>query len=295
MSELSGSKWREARWWRLASDEAAAICGLCFHKCRIRKGAVGTCGARGFFNDSDNVFASPHLGKFVSVASDPIEKKPLRRWRPGTYILSLGGLRCNMACPFCQNHSIAHPMGDLREREITPEQLAEIAEGSSLEAVAYTYNEPLLQAEYIFEASPVLRERGIATVMVTNGTFGEAVCEEAVHNVDAMNIDLKTFDKETYKKLGGSLEAVTRNIRRLVDGGVHVELSNLVVPGISDSEESFAGMVSWIAEVSSEIPLHVSQYHPAYQYRAAPVGIGLIKRFRDIALCKLKYVYTGNI
>jgi len=183
----------------------------------------------------------------------------------------------------------------MREREITPEQLAELAAGTSLEAVAYTYNEPLLQAEYIFDASPKLREHGIATVMVTNGMFGEAVCEEAVQSVDAMNIDVKAFDRETYKKLGGSLDILMRNIRRLVEGGVHVELTNLVVTGVSDSDERFAEMVSWIAEISPGIPLHISRYFPAYQYHAYPTDVKVIRRFRDIALGKLKYVYEGNV
>jgi pyruvate formate lyase activating enzyme len=276
----------------MSGDGAAAVCELCFRKCRIRGGAMGQCGARGY---SDGVFTSPHLGKFVSVAADPIEKKPLRRWRPGTYILSLGALHCNMRCPFCQNHSIAHPLGATREREITPAQLAELAVGSSLEAVAYTYNEPSLQAEYIFEASPLLRKRGVATVMVTNGMFSEAVCDEAVKRVDAMNIDVKVFDRDTYKKLDGSLETVMRNVRRLVDGGVHVELTNLVVPGVSDLPERFAEMVSWIAEVSPGLPLHISRYFPAYQYRAEPTDARLIQKFRDIALGELKYVYTGNL
>ena len=282
----------EPRWWRMSADGAAAVCGLCFHNCRVRRGSFGICGARKF---SDDGFSSPHLGKFVSVAVDPIEKKPLRRWRPGTYILSLGGLHCNMQCPFCQNHSIAHPLGSMREREITPAQLAELARGSSLEAVAYTYNEPSIQAEYIFEAAPVLKERGIATVMVTNGMFGEAVCEEAIKCVDAMNIDVKVFDRGTYRKLGGSLDVVMRNVRRLVDGGVHVELTNLVVPGVSGAEADFAEMVSWITEVSSETPLHISRYFPAYQYREEPTDARVINRFRDIAREKLKYVYTGNV
>ena len=138
-------------------------------------------------------------------------------------------------------------------------------------------------------------ERGIATVMVTNGMFSEAVCEEAVRHVDAMNIDVKTFDREAYKKLGGSLDVVMRNVRRLALGGVHVELTNLVVPGVSDSEERFTEMISWIAEVSAEIPLHISRYFPAYQYRADPTDAGVIKRFRDIARSRLKYVFTGNI
>jgi pyruvate formate lyase activating enzyme len=250
------------------------------------------CKARRYSSEG---FSSPHLGKFVSVAIDPVEKKPLRRWRPGTQILSLGGINCNMSCPFCQNHSIAHPLGNMREREIEPWQLAELAKGSSIEAVAYTYNEPALQAEYIFAASPVLREHGIATVMVTNGMFCEAVREEAVRLVDAMNVDVKTFDKGTYKKLGGSLDVVRRNVRALVDGGVHVEITNLVVPGVSDSEHDFTRMVGWIAEVSAETPLHISRYFPAYKYYENPTDIRLINRFCEIARRDLKYVYAGNV
>jgi pyruvate formate lyase activating enzyme len=240
-------------------------------------------------------FVSPHLGRFVSVAIDPIEKKPLRMWRPGTKILSLGGLRCNMHCPFCQNHAIAHPDGPVREHEISPRVLAETAKSSSLRSVAYTYNEPSLQAEYIFAASPVLRDEGIATVMVTNGMFAEEVCREAVGAVDAMNVDVKAFDEESYRRLGGSLETVKRNVIRLVDGGVHVELTNLVVPGISDSPDGFAGMVDWIAGISRDIPLHISRYLPAYKYGRPPTDAALIGKFLDIARGRLKYVYTGNI
>ena len=287
----------EPRWWRVSDDGAAALCDLCFRKCNIRnirRGTTGICGARGFFGEPDGGFASPHLGKFVSIAKDPIEKKPLRRWRPGTFILSLGGLRCNMNCPFCQNHSIAQPAGSMPERDISPEQLAELTANSSLKSVAYTYNEPSLQAEYIFVAAPILKERGIATVMVTNGMFGEDLCEEAIRHVDAMNVDIKTFDEEAYKKLGGSLGVVTRNVRRLVEGGVHVELTNLIVPGVSDSEERFSEMTSWIAVLSPEIPLHVSRYFPAFKYHAAPTDLGVITRFREVAQSRLKYVYAGN-
>ena len=282
----------EPAWWRPADGGASAVCSLCFRECRIKKGGVGFCKARRY---SDDGFRSPHLGKFVSVAVDPIEKKPLRRWRPGTQILSLGGILCNMTCPFCQNHAIAHPLGNLREREIEPWQLAEMAKGCSLRAVAYTYNEPTLQAEYIIEASAVLKKEGIATVMVTNGMFGEAFCEEAARRVDAMNIDIKTFNEETYAKLGGSLETVKRNTRRLVDAGLHIELTNLVVPGISDSERDFIDMVSWIASVSHCVPLHISRYFPAYQYYEEPTDLALMLKFRDLAGARLKYVYTGNL
>ena len=282
----------EPAWWTSVDGGASAVCSLCFRGCKIKRGGVGFCKARKY---TDEGFRSPHLGRFVSVAVDPIEKKPLRRWRPGTRILSLGGVLCDMTCPFCQNHAIAHPPGSLREREIEPRQLAEIAKRSSLEAVAYTYNEPTLQAEYIIEASTVLKKEGIATVMVTNGMFGEAFCEEAARHVDAMNIDIKTFVGATYAGLGGSLETVKRNVRRLVDAGVHIELTNLVVPGISDAEEDFTRMISWIESVSHRVPLHISRYFPAYRYYEEPTDLALMRRFRDIAVERLEYVYMGNI
>ena len=282
----------EPRWHSAEDGGKFAVCRLCFRGCEIPLGGTGACGARTYSSEG---FASPNLGRFVSVAIDPIEKKPLRRWRPGTKILSLGGLRCNMRCPFCQNHAIAHPDGPIGEYGITPRKLAETAKNSSLTSVAYTYNEPSLQAEYIFAASPVLRDEGIATVMVTNGMFAEEVCREAVEAVDAMNVDVKAFDDDSYRRMGGSLDVVKRNVKRLVGGGVHVELTNLVVPGISDSPDGFAEMIAWIAEVSPDIPLHISRYFPAYKYDKPPTDISLMKKLIDIAKGRLKYVYTGNM
>jgi pyruvate formate lyase activating enzyme len=306
----------EPRWWRLENEsengpgdglkgvKSAAVCGLCFRRCRIPDGGVGVCGARAYFARSAGRFSSPHLGRFVSVAVDPIEKKPLRRWRPGTRILSLGGLHCNMRCPFCQNHAIAHPSFSSilpgspppgLEREITFGELAAAAKRASLRSVAYTYNEPTLQAEYIFAASPVLRSEGIATVMVTNGMFSEEVCEEAVRFVDAMNIDVKTFDAGMYKRLGGSLDAVTRNVERLARSGMHIEITHLVVPGVSDSPGDFARLIAWLAQASADIPLHISRYFPAFEYDAPPTDIPLIEEFFRMAEGKLKYVYAGNL
>jgi pyruvate formate lyase activating enzyme len=259
--------------------------------------SAGACGARVY---SEGRFSSPHLGRFVSAAIDPIEKKPLRRWRPGTKILSLGGFRCNMRCPFCQNHAIAHPdslppgCGGEPERRITFEELAAAAKRASLRSVAYTYNEPALQAEYIFAASPVLRDEGIATVMVTNGMFSEEVCEEAVRFVDAMNIDVKTFDSGTYERLGGSLDVVKRNVERLVRGGVHIELTHLVVPGVSDSPGDFALLLDWAARLSADIPLHISRYFPAFRYSAPPTEGSLIEKFYRMAKEKMNHVYQGR-
>jgi pyruvate formate lyase activating enzyme len=200
-----------------------------------------------------------------------------------------------MSCPFCQNHSIAHPTSQLRESEITFEELIALAKRESIRAAAYTYNEPTLQTEYILAASRFLKDEGIATVMVTNGMFSESVCEEAVRLVDAMNIDVKTFDAELYRRLGGSLGVVRRNVERLAEGGVHIELTNLVVPGVSAEAGDFARMVDWIAGLSRDIPLHISRYFPAFKYETRPTDVSLIRNFYDAALEKLNYVYMGNV
>jgi pyruvate formate lyase activating enzyme len=286
------------RWFSERGD--VALCGLCFRRCAIKRGEAGHCGTRIF---SERGFESPLLGKFVSAASDPIEKKPLRRWRPGTFILSLGGLGCNMTCPFCQNHDIAHPPGlppnglpsDAAARAITPSELAGTARAASLGAVAFTYNEPSLQAEYILEASAHLKKSGIATVMVTNGMFSGEVRDELARAVDAMNIDVKTFDEKIYARLGGSLSAVMENVEALVRAGTHIEISSLIVPGVSDSRDSFSRMVSWLAGVSRDIPLHVARYFPAWTYRERATDVALIKEFCEAARGSLKYVYAGNI
>ncbi|MDR1515718.1 MAG: radical SAM protein [Synergistaceae bacterium] len=293
--------WISPRWWQPEIDDAGNIasrCGLCFHRCLIRPGGAGRCGARRF---AGGVFESPLLGKFVSAAVDPIEKKPIYHWRPGTKILSLGGLHCNMSCPFCQNHAIAHPKGEIGVKDfLPPEKLAETARGLGLGSVAYTYNEPALQAEYIISAAPILRGAGIASVMVTNGLFSREVGGELAPMIAAMNIDIKTFNSGVYGNLAGragsgAIETVMGNVESLCRAGVHVELTNLVVPGVSDSETGFAGMIDWIAGVSREIPLHISRYFPAYKYTAPATDTGLLKKFESAARKKLKFVHLGNV
>jgi pyruvate formate lyase activating enzyme len=283
----------EAGWWSEDRGGEAVLCGLCTHKCSIARGKRGLCGVREC--SPDGRLVSLHLGRFVSIAVDPVEKKPLRRWRPGTRILSLGGVGCNMRCPFCQNHAISMPDGPLAERELQPEELVALSRDLAVPSVAYTYNEPTLQAEYIFAASPLLRDAGVATVMVTNGMFSDGVCDEAVRLVGAMNVDVKTFDAAAYRRLGGSLDTVTRNVERLAAGGVHVELTCLVVPGISDSESDFSRMADWIKSVSPDMPLHISRYFPHHRYDAPPTDVSLMRRLFDIASAKLRHVYLGNV
>jgi pyruvate formate lyase activating enzyme len=241
-----------------------------------------------------------NYGKITSAALDPIEKKPLYHWRPGSRILSLGGVMCNFSCGFCQNHSLSDPDTKLISglREVSAEELVSTAQRLGVPSVAYTYNEPTLQAEYITDAASSLRRAGIASVMVTNGSFSPAAREELIAVIDAMNIDVKTFDEKTYDKLSGgrgTLRAVTDNVERLAAAGVHVELTCLVVPGVSDGEADFEAMTDWMAGVSPDMPLHISRYFPAYKYDAPPTDVGLMKKFRRIAEGKLKYVHLGNV
>ena len=286
----------EARWWQggydAAGNLAEARCGLCFHGCRLAVGKTGLCGAR---RCTPGGLESPWLGRFSSRAVDPVEKKPLAHWRPGSFIFSLGSLGCTMRCPFCQNHHIAHPTTPVRLKELDHRDLAGTVRELGLSAVAYTYNEPTLQAEYILAAAPLLREAGMATVLVTNGMFSSALVRELAPWVDAANVDLKTFYPRSYAALGGSLDVVRDNIAFLAGAGVHVELTTLVVPGVSDSEEEFLQAVDWIAALSPDLPLHVSRYFPARAYAAPPTDIPLLQRFAALAGQKLGHVHIGNV
>jgi len=293
-----------ARWW--AQDEKDAVtCGLCFRGCRLSEGAAGAigpfpagaCGVR--FNVKGKL-VSPWLGRFVSCAVDPIEKKPLSHWRAGSFIYSLGSVGCTMDCPFCQNHTIARPGRHVFRSFgsvpfLPPEALVREVRELGLESVAFTYNEPTLQAEYVLEAAPLLREAGIALVLVTNGALSPAAARDLLPWVDAANIDLKAFTPEGYRRLGGDLEAVKGTITAWVQGGVHVELTNLVVPKLTDDRESFAAMVDWIAALSPDIPLHISRYFPRRDHREPPTDIGLLHDFAAIARGHLSRVRLGNV
>ena len=285
----------KARWWRAEpGPEPAWACGLCFRGCRLGAGQWGACRAR---RGGAEGLESPFLGRFTALAVDPIEKKPLRHWRPGSRIFSLGTVGCTMACPFCQNHHLAAPR--LRRppptKALSPADLAREVRNLGLSAVAYTYNEPTLAAEYILEAIPLLEEEGVATVLVTNGLMSPAVLADLGPGVAAANVDLKTFNPETYRRLGGSLPAVQATVAGLLDLGVHVELTTLVVPGLSDDPEEFAALVDWVAGLDRNLPLHLSRYFPAHRWSAPATDLDLLRRFQGLAAGRLARVNLGNI
>ncbi|GHT65318.1 AmmeMemoRadiSam system radical SAM enzyme [Spirochaetia bacterium] len=287
-----------------AADGADIRCTLCPHQCRITPGGRGACGVR---ENRNGVLALPYYGYITAIARDPIEKKPFRRFRPGSSILSLGFAGCNLHCPFCQNWRISQIVNGKAApgRFLSPKEAAALAVDDR--QIAYTYSEPLIHAEYLIDCMKQAHERGIANVLVTNGCISEQAAAEILPLTDAANIDLKCFSEETYAKvLGGNLPAVLNFIRMAHSLGVHVEITTLVIPGLNDSDEELDKCAAFIADLApkaklrgvsakAETPWHLSAYHPDYRWNAPPTDPAFLIRAAERARKNLRYVYTGNI
>ncbi len=272
------------------------LCPLCPKGCILREGQTGACRARE--NVSGHIVPKGY-GKLTSLALDPVEKKPLARFHPGSFILSAGSFGCNMSCFFCQNAVISFANGDdIPIRRMDPEELVRLAEDMTPRGnigLAFTYNEPLLNHEYVRDCAVLLRERELKTVLVTNGCFNLAPLGDMLTLVDALNIDLKGFTSEWYARLGGDLETVKAFIIAAARSS-HVELTTLVVPGENDSEDEIGAIASWIASVDPEIPLHLSRFFPRHKaagYQNTDPAV--LIRLCGIARGRLKHVYAGNI
>lgn len=273
----------------------SVTCELCFHHCRLEEGQTGFCRARIFQNGA---VMPLNYGKLTSLALDPIEKKPLRRFHPGSLILSVGSFGCNLRCPFCQNHEISMAgEAEIQTVKVSPEQLA--AKASELRThgnigVAYTYNEPLVGYEYVRDCAGLVHELGMVNVLVTNGTIEEGPWRALLPLIDAANIDLKGFTPAWYRRLGGDLETVKRSIA-LAAERCHVEVTTLLIPGENDSAEEIRALAQWLASVSRSIPLHLSRFFPQYKMTdRPPTPAGQVYRLAEAARKYLSYVYTGN-
>lgn len=285
--------------------DGSALCPVCPHRCRIAEGKTGKCRARG---TRDGSVIPLNYGIVTSLALDPIEKKPLARFYPGTKILSVGSYGCSLNCPFCQNWEISMSDGHeyrlgrrAKENYVTPEALADMAERLRLRGnigVAFTYNEPLISYEYVVDTARLLKEKDLKVVLVTNGCVNKEIAEAVLPLTDALNIDLKSFRDNVYKSiLGGDLEAVKSFIAEAAEQ-CHVELTSLIVPGMNDSEEEIRAMTQWIASLpgGEEIPLHITRFFPRYRMLdREPTEKAEILKLVGIARQRLKYVYPGNI
>lgn len=278
-----------------------AVCDVCFRHCVIPEGAAGFCGGRVC---KDGKVIAGNYGRVTSLAIDPIEKKPLARFNPGSLILSVGSYGCNLRCPFCQNNSISWSDEAMRlsgrAEYISPETLADIAKSYEKRGnigVAFTYNEPLIGYEFVLDTAKAVRERGMKNVMVTNGTAELPVLKELLPYIDAMNIDLKGFTEHYYRDvLGGSLRQVLDFIEEAASG-CHVELTTLIIPKENDSKKEMLELSSWIASLpgGKSIPLHISRFFPQFHMTDRDAtDVSHIYMLAETAREKLKYVYTGN-
>ena len=275
------------------------LCDVCPKFCKLREGQIGFCRAR---SNLGGKIVPINYGQATSLALDPIEKKPLMRFCPGTYILSYGSYGCNLRCPYCQNASISMAGPDnCPHRLITPEGLTDLAVDLSKQepgniGVAFTYNEPTVCFEFIRDTSKLLHEAGLKSVVVTNGGLVRKYADELLPHVDALNIDLKGFSNEFYRYVKGEFDTVKEFIKAAVEHKCHVELTTLVIPTKNDDPEEIGREVEWIASISPEIPLHLSRFFPRYKVDdLPPTPAETIYRLKDIAEKKLKYVYTGNL
>jgi pyruvate formate lyase activating enzyme len=279
----------EARWW--IKEHNSVRCLLCPHSCLLSIGETGICGVR---TAGPHGLELPGYGLITASAPDPVEKKPLYHFHPGETAWSVGFNGCNLKCPFCQNHRIAQ--GDSLIGELTStEKVVESALRADAGLVAYTYSEPTVHIEYLMECAETASNAGLKNVLVTNGNINKQPAAELFGQMDAVNVDLKSWNPEYYRTtLGGNLRTVKGFIETALEH-CWVEITTLIVPDDNDNEDEMRGMFKWIAELSNDIPLHLSAYHPAFKYGKSATEASTIEKMVQIALEDLNYVYPGNL
>lgn len=270
-------------------------CRTCPHLCSIDEHQVGLCKAR---SNQEGKIIPINYGVLTSIALDPIEKKPLMRFHPGSKILSVGSFGCNLKCQFCQNHEISMASKEkANARYVPPEDLVmaavDLVSRNNI-GIAYTYNEPLVGYEYVRDCAKLAREKGLKNVVVTNGCFLKEPMNEIMPLIDAFNIDLKGFTNEFYKKIGGDLEIV-KNFIALAAESSHVEVTTLIIPDENDSVEEIENLSKFIAGIDVNMPLHISRFFPCYKMQDKnSTEVEKVYKLADIARKNLNYVYEGN-
>lgn len=267
-------------------------CRLCPHNCNITEGNSGICGIR---KNKNMKLELPLYGKLSAINIDPIEKKPLYRFLPGTQILSAGFFGCNFHCQFCQNYQISQIFGeDEKNKYVSPAELIELALTKGLRSIAYTYSEPVIHFEYIMECSKLAHKYGIKNVLVTNGFLNPEPAGELLSLIDGVNVDLKAFTQSFYSKLGGEIEPVKIFIK-LAAEFTHLEVTTLIIPGENDSIKEIMNIANFLMAIDPNIPLHISSYYPTYKYEVLSTPKDTVLRLVEIASKHLNYVYPGNI
>ena len=282
---------KEALFYETLPDSKVR-CLLCPHNCIISPEKLGFCGVRQ--NKKGKLYTLIYE-QVTSLALDPIEKKPLYHYHPGEQIISIGTRGCNLACLFCQNWSISQNRNAPVEH-ISSEEIIKQAKRCKSFGIAYTYNEPFIWFEFVFDTAKLAKEAGLENVLVTNGYINPEPLEKLLPYIDAMNIDFKSIKNEFYQKYcQGTLAPVLETIKRTAKS-CHIELTNLVIPTLNDKEDNFIKLVDWIFDnLGPEIPLHFSRYFPCHKMNLPPTPYETLKKAEGIAKAKLKYVYLGNV
>jgi len=286
---------REALFYRKKEEDMS--CLLCPHVCLIAPNGRGKCRTRInldgklktlVYGESDSEKMYFHV--------DLIEKKPLYHFYPGSYSLSFGTPGCNLFCQNCQNFDLSQStLGDIGEHFLKPDKIVELAKIQGCKSISYTYTEPTIFYEYLMDTSKIAKESYIKNVWVTNGFINPKPLKEALPYIDAMNIDLKAFSEEFYQNIcGGKLRPVLETIKT-VFRETHIEITNLLIPTLNDSNEDIEKLVDFVSELSDEIPLHFSAYRPMYKMGIESTPYDTLTRAKEIAEKKLKYVYLGNV
>ncbi|MBN2025689.1 MAG: AmmeMemoRadiSam system radical SAM enzyme [Actinobacteria bacterium] len=273
-------------------DDDKVRCELCPHLCVIAPGKRGICRTR--VNEGGSLYSEIY-NRVMARGMDPIEKKPFYHFHPGSTIYSLGTRGCNQSCDFCQNWQMLEP--DAPTGEITSRQAVEEARELGSIGIAYTYNEPLIWYEFVLECSRLAKDEGLVNVLVTNGFISPAPFEELAPFIDAMNVDVKSMEPDFYRRICGSeLEPVLDTCRAARRHGIHLEVTNLIIPTLNDSDELIAELVDFVSgELGREVPVHFSAYFPAHKMTIALTPLSTLLRAGEIAKEKLYYVYLGNV
>jgi len=287
---------KECRYYQRL-DDGTVECLLCPHHCRIANGRTGRCGSR---RNHDGVLVSEVYAKPCALAIDPVEKKPLYHFHPGTTCLSIACTGCNFRCLNCQNHDISQAKPEeVNHYELMPEDIVALCLKHRCPGIAYTYTEPLTYIEYITDTARLAHEAGLWNILVTAGYVCQEPLAEFLPYLDAANIDLKSFSDDIYQHVsGGHLQPVLDTILAMRDAGVWIELTNLVIPGVNDDMQMIRQMCRWIADNGlADNPLHFSRFFPRYKLQnISPTPVKTLKEAQRIALDEgIKHVYLGNV
>lgn len=279
-------------------DQGKVHCLLCAHSCKISDGRYGFCGVR---KNEGGILYTEAYGEVIASHVDPIEKKPFYHFLPGSSAYSIATAGCNFRCGFCQNWQISQIAKDVEQPsgyELKPEEIVREAKKNKCKSISYTYTEPTIFFEYAYDTAKIAKENGLYNTFVTNGYMTKLALDKIKPYLDACNVDLKSFSDKTYREIcKGSLNPVLESIQYMKKLGIWVEVTTLVVPGMNDSDKELQDIAKFIKSVGSDIPWHISRFHPDYNYRDhSPTPMETLKNAEKIGeKAGLKYIYLGNV